>query len=102
MEVFIIPLFNLISTLLDIFFWLVIGSVIMSWLLVFGVVNTGNQLVSTLSDFLYRVTEPVLRPIRNILPDFGGLDLSPVVLLLGIHFVQQFLDLLFGKIVGAS
>lgn len=72
MDVILIPLFNLIMTVLVMYFWIVILSVVMSWLLVFGVVNTGNQFVSTLSDFFYRVTEPALRPIRRILPNLGG------------------------------
>lgn len=102
MDVILIPLFNLITTLLVIYFWIVIMSVVMNWLLVFGVVNTGNQLVSTLSEFLYRMTEPVLRPVRKVLPNLGGLDISPLILLLGIHFVQQFLELLFRRLMGAA
>ena len=59
----------------------------MSWLVAFGVVNVRNQLIRTLVDFLYRVTEPVLRPIRRVLPNLGGIDISPVVALLLIFFL---------------
>ena len=67
-----ISLAKLIYVILDIFTWVTIGSAIMSWLVAFGVVNVRNQLIRTLVDFLYRVTEPVLRPIRRVLPNLGG------------------------------
>lgn len=102
MHVILIPLFHLVYTLLNIYFWILVASVIMSWLLAFGVVNTSNQFVSTLSDFLFRVTEPALRPIRKILPNFGGLDISPILLILAIHFLQEFLSLLAVSLIGAS
>ena len=63
--------------------WIMIASAIMSWLVAFGVVNMRNQFIRMVVDMLYRLTEPVLRPIRRILPNLGGVDISPVVLLLG-------------------
>ena len=102
MSVILIPLFHLVYTLLNIYFWILVASVIMSWLLAFGVVNTSNQFVSTLSDFLFRVTEPALRPIRKILPSFGGLDISPILLILAIHFLQEFLGLLAASLIGVA
>src|ERR1700694_3042647 len=75
-------LFWLIDTLIDIYIWLRIAQAVLSWLLAFGVVNRYNRGVSVIGDFLYRVTEPALRPIRAILPNFGGIDISPVVLIL--------------------
>jgi YggT family protein len=69
--------------------WLVIGAAILSWLIAFNVVNTRNQLVGTVSEFLYRITEPALRPIRQFMPNLGGIDLSPVILFLIIIFVER-------------
>jgi YggT family protein len=84
-----------IHYLLDTFLWLflvaVIVSVILSWLVQFGVINRGSPFVSQLGDFLYKLTEPALRPIRNVLPDLGGIDISPVILIVGIEFVRRLL-----------
>ena len=66
-----------------------IASAILSWLIAFNVVNTRNQFVSAVAEFLYRITEPVLAPIRRVLPSMGGLDLSPIVLILIIMFIQR-------------
>lgn len=87
-----ISLAKLIYVILDIFTWVIIGSAIMSWLVAFGVVNVRNQFIRTMVDFLYRVTEPVLRPIRRVLPNLGGIDISPVVALLLIFFLQHLLQ----------
>ena len=81
----------LIDTIIDIYTWVVIASAIMSWLVAFGVVNVRNQFIRWIVDFLYRVTEPALRPIRRFLPNLGGIDISPVILLLGLFFVQSLL-----------
>jgi len=67
----------------------VIASAILSWLVAFNVVNTNNRVVLMIGDTLYRVTEPVLRPIRNILPNLGGIDISPVILILLLLFVRD-------------
>jgi YggT family protein len=83
-----IPLLQFISWLLDLYVIIVIAAVIFSWLIAFGVINTHNQFVRIVSEALYKLTEPALRPIRNFLPDMGGLDLSPVVLIIGIYFIQ--------------
>ena len=83
----------LIQTLvlaLDIYWWLIIASAIFSWLYAFNVVNPRNQVVMTVANALFRVTEPALRPIRRFLPDLGGIDISPIILLLLIFFVRQF------------
>ncbi|AWU94802.1 YggT family protein [Azospirillum ramasamyi] len=84
-----IALYMLINTILDLFFWILILSAILSWLVAFNVVNTRNRAVYLIGDFLYRITEPVLRPIRRVLPNMGGLDLSPIVVLLAISFIQN-------------
>ncbi|MGO4831584.1 YggT family protein [Rhizobiaceae sp. 2RAB30] len=84
----------LIQTLvlaLDIYWWLLIASAIFSWLYAFNVINSRNQFVNSIGNFLFRVTEPALRPIRRFLPDLGGIDISPIILLLVIFFIRQFL-----------
>ncbi len=81
-------LFWLIDTVIGFYVTLVIVQVVLSWLVAFNVVNTQNRFVYMVGDFLYRITEPALRPIRRLLPAMGGLDLSPVVLILGLYFLQ--------------
>ncbi len=81
----------LIHTLINIYVWLLIAQAILSWLLAFGVINRYNRGVSMVGDFLYRVTEPALRPIRRVLPNFGGIDISPVVLILLLFFLERLL-----------
>jgi YggT family protein len=81
--------FWLIDTIIDIYIWLLIAQAILSWLLAFGVVNRYNRGVAVISDFLYRITEPVLRPIRSFLPNFGGIDISPVILILLLMFLRR-------------
>ncbi len=73
----------------DIYIWVLIASAILSWLVAFNVVNTSNRFVYLLGDFLYRATEPVLRPLRSFLPNLGGIDISPVVLILLLIFAQR-------------
>jgi len=85
-------LLNLISTVITIFIWLLIAQAVLSWLLAFGVVNRYNRVVASVNDFLWRITEPVLRPIRSVLPDLGGIDISPVILILVLYFLR---DLMF-------
>lgn len=82
-------LLDVILVLLDMYIWLLIAAAVLSWLIAFNVVNVRNQFVGMIGDFLYRITEPVLRPIRNIMPNLGGLDLSPVILILIIYFIQN-------------
>lgn len=79
---------QLVLTVIQLYIWIVIASAIFSWLYAFNVVNPRNQIVAIIGSTLYKLTEPALRPIRRILPDLGGLDLSPVVLLLGLWFLQ--------------
>ena len=87
-----ISLAILIDKIIDIYTWIVIASAIMSWLVAFGVVNTRNQFIRMLDDFLHRVTEPALRPIRRIMPNLGGVDISPVILLLLLFFLRSLLS----------
>jgi YggT family protein len=80
---------NVIQVALNLYSWIVIASAVFSWLYAFNVVNPRNQLVSTIGQFLYSVTEPVLRPIRRVVPTLGAVDISPVVLLLLILLIQN-------------
>ncbi len=80
---------DVIMIALNLYIWVLIASAVLSWLIAFNVVNTRNQFVSTVWDVLYRVTEPVLGPIRARLPNLGGLDISPIILLLIIYFIQS-------------
>jgi YggT family protein len=86
-------LFLVIDLALEIYIWLLIAAAILSWLVAFNVVNTRNQVVSMIGDFLFRITEPALRPIRNILPDLGGIDISPVIVILIIIFIRYVIAL---------
>ena len=85
------PLFRIIQIAVDLYIWLIIIGAVLSWLVNFNVVNTSNKAIYLIGDFLYRITEPALRPIRRILPNMGGIDLSPVVLILGLIFLQMVL-----------
>ena len=80
---------DVILIALQIYVWLLIASAVLSWLIAFNVVNTRNQFVHTVGEFLYRITEPALRPIRNIMPNLGGIDISPVIVILVIVFIQS-------------
>ncbi|MGA7264128.1 MAG: YggT family protein [Stellaceae bacterium] len=80
---------NLVSTVISIYIWLLIAQAVLSWLVAFGIVNRYNRVVATIGDFLWRVTEPLLRPIRRVLPDLGGIDISPVILILLLWFLRN-------------
>jgi YggT family protein len=86
-------LLDVIMLALQLYIWLLIASAVLSWLIAFNVVNVRNQFVSTIGEFLYRITEPALRPIRNMLPNLGGLDISPVILILIIYFIENVIAL---------
>ena len=83
--------FDILILLLSVLWWVIIIQVILSWLFVFKVLNTSSQGVRTFAGALERITAPIYRPIRKILPDFGGIDFSPVVVLLGIMVIQRLL-----------
>jgi len=82
-------LLDVVLLVLQLYVWLLIASAVLSWLVAFNVVNTRNQFVYTVGEFLYRITEPVLRPIRSIMPNLGGIDISPVIVILIIFFIQS-------------
>jgi YggT family protein len=80
---------DIVLMVLDLYVWLLIASAILSWLIAFNVVNTRNQFVGAVSEFLYRITEPLLSPIRSFMPNLGGIDISPIILILIIMFLQR-------------
>jgi YggT family protein len=79
----------LISMVINLLIWLLIINAVLSWLLAFDVVNRSNRLVNTIWDFTNRLTEPLLRPLRKVIPQIGGIDLSPMVLILGLIFLDN-------------
>ncbi|MBB3809553.1 YggT family protein [Pseudochelatococcus contaminans] len=83
---------DVIQLALNLYTYIIIASAIFSWLIAFDVVNTRNRFVHSVVNFLYQATEPVLRPIRNVLPNLGGIDISPVILLLLVFFLQSFIE----------
>jgi YggT family protein len=93
------PFLRLILTIIDIYIWLLIASAVLSWLVAFNVVNTRNPIVANIGEFLYRITEPALRPIRNMLPNLGGIDVSPVILIILLLFLKQLVVWLYVQIV---
>ena len=80
---------QLLLVILNLLIWIVVASAIFSWLYAFNVVNPRNQFIAMIGNALYQMTEPLYRPIRRFLPDLGGLDLSPVIVLLIIFFLQM-------------
>ena len=84
-----VPLIGFIVLVIDLYIWVVIAGAILSWLIAFNVVNTNNRFVYQVADMLYRLTEPALRPIRSILPNLGGIDISPVILILFLLFIRD-------------
>lgn len=90
----------LIDTVLSLYTYVIIAMIVMSWLLTFGIVNINNQFVRQVQEVIFRLTEPVLGPIRRVLPDLGGIDLSPIVVLLGIFFVRNLLVEYGSRLVG--
>jgi YggT family protein len=83
---------DIILIVLELYVWLLIASAILSWLVAFNVVNTRNQFVSMVGEFLYRITEPLLAPIRSVMPNLGGLDISPIILILIIYFIERVIE----------
>jgi YggT family protein len=83
--------FWLIDELLHLYIWAVILAAVFSMLVSFNVLDTRNRLVWTIGDFLYRLTEPALRPVRNFLPNLGGIDISPVIVILLLQAIRMLL-----------
>ena len=95
-------LFKTILFALSIYWWILIGSAIFSWLYAFNVINSSNRLVNSLGTFFYNATEPVLRPIRRVLPDLGGIDISPIIVLIILFFVETLIKTSIAPMFGVS
>ena len=93
-----LALVKVLLIVIEIYIWLLVAMAVLSWLIAFNVINTRNRFVATVIDFLYRITEPVLRPLRRIIPTIGGIDITPAVLILILFFVQQ---LIYDNVVPA-
>jgi YggT family protein len=89
------PFLWLIVQVIWLYIYIVIAAVILSWLVGFNVVNSRADIVRNIGNFLYRATEPVLAPIRNMLPNMGGIDISPMILLIGLYFLEKLVRWLF-------
>ena len=99
MSVVLGPLLQVVLIVLDLYLWVILISVILSWLVAFNVINTYNRFVHVVGDVVHRLTEPALAPIRRRLPNFGGMDLSPMVLILAVIFLQGVIkNLLFSLV----
>ena len=85
------PIVFILIQVINLYMYLLIASAIFSWLIAFNVVNTRNQFVAAIAEFLYRITEPVLGPIRRRLPNFGGLDISPIIAFFVLWLIQLYL-----------
>ncbi len=97
MDVIIIPLIRVIIMALDAYWWAVVGYVVIGWLEQFNIINRYNNFVYGIHTFLFRIVEPALYPIRRLLPNMAGIDLSPAILILVIYFVELMLYQLAGK-----
>jgi YggT family protein len=82
-------LLDVLLLALQLYVWLLIAAAVLSWLIAFNVVNTRNQVVGFVGEFLYRITEPALQPIRRFMPNLGGIDISPIILILIIFFLES-------------
>jgi len=96
---FLEPIITLVIEILDIYKWIVIISVVVSWLITFGVLTTANHVVRGVIDVLYRLTEPVYRPFRRFLPHIGGVDISPLIVLLIIWLIERELVVLAARML---
>ena len=92
------PFLWLIHTLIWLYIYILVGTAVLSWLIAFNVVNMRNDIVRSISYFLYQITEPALRPIRAMLPNLGGIDISPVILIIGLMFLDLFVRWAYAKI----
>ncbi len=91
MDVILGPALKLFFTLVDLYIWIVVIGVILNWLVGFNVVNRHNRFVHLVGDFIHRLTEPALRPIRRLIPNLGGFDISPVILVFALIFIKDIL-----------
>lgn len=100
MDVIAGPVLKLLLTVIDLYVWIIVIGVILNWLTAFNIVNSSNRFVYLVGDFIHRITEPALGPIRRVLPVMGGFDLTPVALILILILVQDVLINLIMKLGG--
>jgi YggT family protein len=99
MDVILSGFLFLLGKIIGYYIWIIIAGLVLSWLSAFNVINRSNRFVHLIGDFIFRITEPALRPIRNILPNLGGVDISPGILILILVTVQMIVHGFIGKIV---
>ena len=99
MDVIAVPVLRLLIGVVDLYMWVVIIAVFLSWLVQFNVINSSNRFVYMVMDFIYRATEPVLNKIRRYMPNLGSLDLSPIVLIFALIFIKDMLFQVFQKFI---
>jgi len=98
-----LSIYQILMLLLDVLFWIIMIQIVLSWLVAFNVINTRSDFVRQFLTALDRVTEPLYRPIRRLLPDFGGIDFSPMIVLLAISILQKILlPNIFSSLIGAT
>jgi YggT family protein len=98
MDIIFGPVFGILLIVIRLYMWVIIAQVVLSWLVAFNVVNGYNRFIATVGEILHRLTEPALGPIRRRLPSLGGVDLSPVVLILGLIFLEMLFTRLLMKL----
>ena len=98
MEVILGPILRVVLIAIDLYMWVVVIGVVLSWLVAFNVINTSNKFVYMIGDFCHRATEPILGPIRRRLPNLGGLDISPLVVILGLVWIEITINDLINKL----
>lgn len=92
MDVILGPFLRVVLIAIDLYMWVVVIGVVLSWLVAFNVINTSNKFVFMIGDFCHRATEPILGPIRRRLPNLGGLDISPLVVILGLIYIEYLIN----------
>ena len=97
--VFLNPIIWLVDTVLGLYTIIIIAAVVASWLIAFGVLNTGNHLVRQIVRVLDALTDPLFRQVRKVIPPIGGLDLSPIIVLIGVELLRVFLDNLLAYLI---
>lgn len=80
---------EIVLLIMDLYWWVLVAMIVLSWLISFGIINTKNQFVASVWQIVNTLTEPLLKPIRRFIPSMGGLDLSPIILFLGLYFARR-------------
>ena len=102
MDVILIPMLELLRTILHLYVWVLIASVVLSWLISFQIINTRNRFVAVIGEALYRLTEPLLAPLRRVIPGVSGFDFSPMIAIFILVFIQNVISRLVLKLMGVA